>query len=146
MTSSIIWPKFDIILTWHLTWHLTSFWHHFDVTIDVIDDVILTSKHWCHFDGEIFGQFWRQTSNVNEKNWRHVNSFTRIWPNIDVWRMTIIDVYLMSIYVKLMWNWCEIDVYLMTNWCLFDVKLMSIWCLFDVDLMLIWRWAISCFP
>ena len=52
--------------------------------------------------------------------------------------MTIIDVYLMSIYVKLMSIWCEIDVYLMTNWCLFDVKLMSIWCQIDVYLMSNW--------
>ena len=56
---------FDQNLTWD--WHqfdvtLMSFWHHFDVTNDVIDDVILTSKHWRHFDGEIFGQFWCQFS------------------------------------------------------------------------------------
>ena len=56
---------FDQNLTWN--WHqfdvtLMSFQHHFDVTNDVIDDVILTSKHWRHFDGEIFGQFWRQFS------------------------------------------------------------------------------------
>ena len=56
---------FDQNLTWN--WHqfdmtLMSFQHHFDVTNDVIDDVILTSKHWRHFDGEIFSQFWRQFS------------------------------------------------------------------------------------
>ena len=139
MTSSIIWPKFDL--------KLTSIWRDIDVI-----STSFRRHQWCyrwrHLDIKTLMSFWWWnlwsiltsvfTSNVNEKNWRHVNSFTRIWPNIDVWRMTIIDVYLMSIYVKLMWNRCEIDVYLMTNWCLFDVKLMSIWCQIDVYLMSIW--------
>ena len=113
-----------------------SFWHHFNVINDVIDDVILTWKHWRHFDGEIFGQFCRQFS--HQMLTKILTSHQLFDQNLTLyWRLTydyyrcIFDVYLMS-------NWCQIDVYLMSNWCIFDVKLMYIWCQIYVKLMFIW--------